>query len=97
MLKEDGVGAGPTAPEATEKSGKKEEGKAGSSDGEEENPEILRGQCDSKKVEFAVANIQKDGRRPVDGNPGQGHVNNQEKHGENLPCQHKSTGYVGRV
>lgn len=87
MFEEDGVGAGPSAPESAEEGGDKEEGKAGAGDGEKEDPEILRVKSEAEEVELSLGDVEKDGGCFVDGEPGKGDVNDEEEEGENAAGQ----------
>ena len=66
VIEEDGVGAGPAAPDPPEEGGGEEEGEAEAADAEEENPEVLGDDGEAEEVEAASGNIEKDGGVAVD-------------------------------
>ena len=82
VLEEDGVGAGPAAPEAAEEGGDEEEGEAEAGEEEEAEPEILGDEGDAEEVEAAVVDVEEDGGVAVDGDPGEGDVDGDEEEAE---------------
>ncbi len=85
VVEENGVGAGPTAPDPSEQSGDKKQGEAQAGDKEKEQPEVLDGQRDAEHVETALGGIEKEGGVPVDRNPGERSVKNNQGIADNSP------------
>lgn len=97
VFEEDGVRTGPAAPESPEEGGDEEEGKAGPADRKKEDPEILWVKGEAEEVKFALGDIEKDGGRVVDGDPGKGHVDDEKEKSKDPAEQGEAAGDVSGV
>lgn len=97
MFEENGVGTGPSAPDSAEEGGEIIEGEGEAGDDEKAEPEVLGGEGDPEEVEAEIGGVEEDGGVAVDGNPGEGDVDEDEdQSGEASPVGEGSA-HVGGV
>jgi len=94
MLEENRVRTGPATPEAAQNGGDKKQREAQSADREKENPQVLGQQRQPKNMESSVFDIEKHGGRPIDRNPRQSRIKNDEKKSKVTARGGESTAHI---
>ena len=78
MFDQNGLRAGPSAPDPAPESGYIKQSETETGDQEESEPEVLREKGESKQMKLTMCEIKKDRRIPINGNARKQDVNGKD-------------------